>query len=725
MQAKNQPETSGVNLPHLSNLFALLELVNRTPLLNLSEIDTNAVAKAISEEVRAKQILVPFLFGKEIYEKLAEIEKNEISELGERQSIQLLENTPIGVVHLRNFLIGPLGLIVTDFQRSLNTSNRPFLQHNADRTLTRLHRVYLTTSPDAPVNRLRMRYVEILKKDTSEDAAWDDFFRKHLRVEDEDFDENSLQGIPELLGDTLSDRELSSLVRSLSESVDLVRRQAEECGAIRAGGTPDQDLLERNVLVQLALCASDTQIRDVLCRLTYDGTIKVPIGELRKPVLNGRTPFGQWGTSLELSHYGIRSVSLFQGMPFLRLRHLVELAWNRGGRSYQESLDWSLRLHPGDSTRSKIESILQNSPASDSVRLLLSTYPSSVSACEDYLHLNISGLDDDSEITKKVLWGLSLVKHEPPKRGYDLNRVLSATVGKLREVSTAGREGTSVRGILSDVGPGIESYGRTVLAYLTWALLADKYATPEGFTYYSERATEFTIQELFSGDRNAFNKMTPASIPDRLGNLLNRIEELRRSREKWGRSSSEYPRFAGSTGLQQFPLKYKPFVLNLADESTSELLREISRLREALNNPELLKLRRDVSHDNGAPPDVDDSIAALSGLREAISRAEGKGLFPIPAVRSTSSLDASGRERISYVDTSGLEHHEFRPSSYMLAGVPVNDECVIFLSCARLPDSSQSVIFGVGMDSEYRDYWSDFPNFPLPSGIRDASDSDE
>lgn len=709
---------AGFNAVALSNLYALLELVNKTPLLDLTEVSPKRIAEAIAQEVLEKEIRLPFTHGRELYDLLNGVQRKEVRYLENVQALEILDSAPIGVVHAGRFLIGPLGLVETPFRRSLYGDVSPHLQHSADRTTGRPHRVVLQTSELSEVNAKREEYRGVLRRISRDRSDWDGFFSGVLTNQLHDFDERSTKTMSHFIGEVFSDAELGSLLLEASEvpSLSLIRAVISERVA---GPVTEESLgtLDRGELTQALLTVSDHQLWEVIQNAVEKELVKVPSTEIRRPVLKGSYKAGQWGISLELGNLGLRTVSAWPEMPFLRLTRLSQECWDKCGKDYQQDIEWAIRGEASGRGFGRVLRFLDENPVPEVVRILFTMRTSALEVCKDHLRIRIYDSDTDDLIVAKIMWALGFHLEPNLQVVSDFNASTSQVITRLRNLPLEGISDQDLREATSGYPAAAERYVRGLLAYLTWVLLEDHYTTDRPFTYTSERAARFADETLYRDTSKRLEDMTLGQFSDRMKQLLNLLRKKSRNPRDYERPQEEYPAFATRTELQRFPLKYRPLFLNLARPSQERILQILEQFTDTFVNSGVVRVRRELVHDSGKELSREDTLAAIETFRNAIENLEPYGLSPAVAVRSRTVEDRWGRLEIEYVVDHDIDRVQRIPSPYGFLGQPLGAAEVMIIPAAYFGEEKEPLVFGYSTDSEYRTYWADFPVRPVSGEI--------
>lgn len=724
LQARHKEKYGNTSLANLSGIYSLLNLAHQTPLLDLEKTCPDQIAEAVALEVKDRNLLIPFIFGRDIYDKFNKIQEDETSYLNYEKSIRLLGESPIGIVHLRKYLIGPWGLIQTPFSRSINARRDPFLQHSSDRTTTTPHRVLLSTSSSADVNVYQSLFYESMTKNCAEASAWGKYFRQVSSTPLDDFDERSIRTIPYLLGDALSTSELQVLFRDLVELVPFVRQNCEKylkCCSSKDLGEQVQSL-DRAELYQLILTATDQELWDSVTRLIQCRKINIPAGEIRRPVLNGHHVSGQWGVSLELGSLGLRNRARLSSFAIQRFEYLVRKVWKRGDEEYHQDISWRLRRNLEIRTANDLVLFTRSQPIPDMIDQLFNSSKRAVEECKEYLRIGISEEDSDDTVVNKIMWalGFSVDSTSTISDRFWIERMNVSRALKNRIIS--GENGPTVRSLLADFFPTAEEYLKQVLCYLTWVFLSDHFTSHDALEYKESVAETFTSEALFSGILEDLRKLTLGKVPDRFKQLARQMEDALSDPEPHVRPDLERPRFVEKTSLQSFPFIYKPLVLCVTEDSARSVVNKIRDFARMLEDCRIADTRNDLSHGGRSLPPEEEIQTSVNRFAEAIEDLETWGLTPAPYRKTCTTTDNSGKTTIEYINKQGLTHREFRPSEMMLTGLPTKSRKLLVMPKLLYRGTLQNVLFQPGFDSKYAVYWDNYPIIPENSDFLPAGD---
>ncbi|QCV93946.1 hypothetical protein [Acidipropionibacterium acidipropionici] len=709
---------SGAPKPNDANLMNLLELFYNDLLLDLDKTDPWAVAQAISHQVIDRKILFPFIFGRNLYDALNTEHKKEIRRLSPEDSVRLLERTPIGVVQMRGFLFGPLGVSRTAHFRNIAPRRDLRLQHSADRSVSAPHRVYLESSSQARVNRFRALHREKLEKH-AERSDWSLFLQKVTKSRLDDFDESSVAMIPHLIGDALDDGELRSLVESLHCADQKVIESAIERDGLSISRDRDGALgsHDRSELMQIMLLYPDQDIRASLDDLVDRGKIEIPEGEVRRPVLHGKRYGGQWATYVEVSSLGTRVAAHFHGMPTLRLLELLSECSAQCGASYRAQVAWQLRIGNDDIEREVERFCRSNSPSAVIRSLIVS-----IESCHDIVRerLGESVLDpdcSDEHCVSRIMWQLGFTCSPPRTVQSEYSSKYSELQSDMGALFGMEQPTDSIRSAAMGFLVELENYLRSIVHYVSWLLLTDHFNDESGLRYTPDTSMRECARLIYSDDLNKCQKMTLGEVPSRLGAVLNKLKPILEGRTDVARNLDEIPRFATETKLQKFPYRSTVLFGDLSGDSQRRVFDQIKILRKVLVDTQISEIRNRLSHPTNIPPTVEEVTAATSQVDAAISEIEKSGLAPVPWDYIGARVDRWGRACDSFIGPRNAAFDEYSPSVIEISRGP---EGSLVIPCQGLVlDGTRDVVHVTyGFDSAYSKYWAGFPVRPMFDAAR-------
>lgn len=709
-----------------ANVLTLLGLVHIEPLIDIEKIDLTRLAKAISAEILSGALMFPFVFGRSLYDKAAELFTEERDYLSYEDTLRLIDGMPTGVFQAGRYLIGPYGLHERSFERRLSPTTSVPLQHCADSACSVVHRVQLTTSIEAGVNKDRPALTKILDQISNEPSEWNRFVSDITEELTNGYSIDGHRTIPYLLGDAFSQSELKRI--AIHAATFCARELFAAAKELGLSGKPEDyvEQMTQAELLQLLLMLEDTTLAGILDSAVQESVIVIPADEIRRPRVNARVRSGAWGLRPQISRLGTRSVSSQNHLPLLRLSALARSLFDVDSAEEMEELTWVLRGTPGRTARERLEEFLRTSePAQVIETLVLARRINATKVCEE---LGVPLEQDNDSIRDGILWKLGFpLPHSSDLRDkyWRLHQSLESLAKTASVDLTSTAEG--LRSASSDYFVCLEAFLFDSLNFATWALLADHYSDGDPFVFFESKARDFTIRQLNSLSKDDSLRLTDeptlSSIVDGYTRLSKLLQSLRTNPDPHLRDVEKYPKYATKTPLQHFPFKHVHPFLDLQAESQVKLIEAFSKLASELNDSGIMTARNGLLHAKLRIPTISEVEEALRKSREALDRLESigcvRGTFSITSVQvnawggATTTLVSRGRS-ISFST----------PSAYEWNKLPSLTRPVYLMQGAVFAPPNEMLRFSEGFESDYYDYWSNYPRRPEP-GNREVSDQSQ
>jgi hypothetical protein len=725
--------------PREAQVLTLLAMMHIEPLVDVSATVHGNLAAVISDEIESGLLSYPFIFGKELYLRCADLFSEEREYLTHDETVSLLENSDKGVFHAGPYLVGPYGAKRTDFRRSVAPRTFIPLQHCADHACAAVHGVQLATSMAPEVNRKRTALDKILNSLSVDASDWNGYFRDLLDDRKQPIQAESLATVVHLIGDALGDDELRSFLAYALDSTDgRLRSQALSWGLPRKI-ISHVDEMSRAQVMHLLLTETNVSLTSLLDACIRDGKITVPEGEIRHAKVNARVSSGMWHQSAQMSHLGVRFVSNDPQLPLLRLTALARSLFDIDSATDMEDLAWTLRESPGQTAQERLESFLRSAPPEDVVRTLFFARRSTVEKVRDELRV----ADDlsDEEMIKVILWRLGLPLSAPrdTRIHYWQEHDELETLVRTASVGASVAE-SEIRARSSNYFVALEEHLFDSLIYSTWALTNDHFIDAQPYVYAKSRAEEvaFSILSGYSdgdGDGDGDGDVgetdyvlqresTLSSLVAGYSRLAKVLEGYRSQEASFRRSEDEKPLYVGRTKLQVFPFNHTVPFLDLTPESQVKLVEVFAQVGADLNDSGIMTARNGLLHAKQKVPSLSELTMALQKARAALSQLESIG-----GARSTFELGQSTMDRWGNSTTTFLgDRREIiftSPSPYEWLRLPsLGRDQYIFVG-AVFAAPGEVLRFVRGFESEYDEYWRLFPIRPQRGRRTVAGETEE
>jgi hypothetical protein len=714
-------------------LLCLLELFHMDLLVDVEQTDREAIVAAISAQIGDAAILFPFIHGRMLYDKYAnQFLDREPSFLTLAETKQLLRGTPQGVFQTLDLVTGPYGILRSQSERFVMPTKEVHLKHCSDLTCARVHIVSLSTGSEARINKDRKTIDDIFDREGEHGSEWAPLFQEISAERLPLYRDTAFDPIIFLIGDALVDDELRMLLQRLCESRGDHTAETVSGLGLHGSLTVITKQLQRAQLMQLILTAKDNDIVSSIDTLTQRGHINVPSGEVRRPVVNRETAFGRYGLKAELGEYGVRIQSALSTVAPLRARRLVNQMYDINDIRDQQELEWQLRKEPGESLAAKLEHYLQTQPPIEALRKLVLVHRSNVIIATEHLNL-IDGTDDeDSTLLSTIAWKLGfsvVVQNEKHARFWNLHeRMLQQT-----RQSPLGRseiELEEIRGVAANYFTELETVLDDSLAFVTWALTNDHYASGKPFIYRPaidrlksfERLTSLGKKQrpitLTFGDRNT---LFPLMRGFEMLALL--LKNYAGDHEDLLRPKNQFPTWTTVQDLQQFPFLHTVPFLDLLVDCGASIIQFLTDISGALVSSGISDARNEWLHGRRTAADLDRLRLGLEKVGEAVHLIEESGFSRQRYSWVRNESDGQGRQTAVLANGSGRELALFRPSPFEWLRLPGLSSSWYVLHSARFAEPSEVLRFGIELDSAYAKMWSDYPKRPKAHRLGDATSS--
>ncbi len=698
-----------------ATLMCALSIGHDELFIDVDKTDPGELANAISKEVLDGRIQLPFVFGRELYDRYAELFEDEKDTLTLDETLRLLDALPTGVFQFGHYTTGPYGVRRASTSRSLQSTRRVNGYH-CSRTICRaLHPIHLDTSRNAAINRDREKLEDVLRSMAGEAAEWWAFAAEVSGAASAYYGDQRTGTLIPLVGDALALEELRALVaRLLDSDKGRLRKDVGDFLEVRDAGAAVAEL-GRAELLQLTLFARESHLRIAVDKLVRDGVIEVPPGEVRRSVVAFGVRSGAFGLAPELGQHGIRFSSDEPGFPLLRERRLLDALYVREADTDVEELEWQLRGLDIPDLDERLEYFFQRKDPREALeRMVLARKTNMVAACEEVGLEESDGLTD-KELIDTILWklGFPVASDEDPHRDFwaQHERLWSLTQsseigGSERFIEAANPYFTSLEGLLVDA-----------LAFSAWALLTDHLAANAPFSYDDEedRSAGLALMNTVAPSPAGSSDYGAERVD--LGNLISgfsalarRLGECAKTPAQYQRAPSEVPDYDGKTQLKSFGLGSTVMFLNLTPPSRERIVEGLREITGAMTSADVSSVRNEYLHYRRTVRDISRLEAALEAIRQAVTRIEALGLCRLLFRPVRMTRDEWGRSVFYYSAPRSLEHAFTRPTRFDWMGLPGMSESFYLVRAAAVGEPTEALRFTRRFRSPFLEMWSGYPN---------------
>lgn len=685
--------------------------------IDIRKTDVGAIAASVSKQLLSGRIRFPFTFGRDAYDAYADQHDEGLPTLTFEETQRFLDALPQGVHQYGKYVTGPFGLRASADNREIRSGRSVEAFHCADMMCERIHRTLLTTSANAPINKLRERFHEELDGDPHAAIDW---FQEVDDMRDLGavmFSDVEVGVTATLVGDALSIDELRELIALLFDSTAGVTR-AKVADFLEVGSARETVRgLDRASLMQILLLSEEGSVQRGLDRLVNEGAIAVPRGEVRRPVVNQVRRSGAFGLLPELGHHGVRFASVDQGFAILRMRNELQKLHD-GDLEGRDELNWQLRDVPGEGTAEKLDRFFRNSDPAEAIQRLVLSRHTLVARLAQSVGIE-HGLDEsDESIVERILWKLGFSRYESDDPRAEFWRLHHRLI-ELAKVSRtpASRDTEEYLGVASKYFRELERFLGEALAFAAWSLLHDHTASARPYEYGLESDQREGLELLQAaadsqntGDQNfdfLNGRLELYALVRGFGLLGKYLQGLNADEHR--RPASEIPAYARGSQLKRFPFRHRIPFLDLTPEAREVIPAEFINLSRQLQRDRVSDFRNSHQHYQKTAAGIKQIEDALSGLEQALRSVEALGFALVEFKVEDETHDRWGRSEFYFAAPRGQRHVISRPSSFDWLGMPSLSSAQYVLTSAIFDAPNEVLRVRHRVDSTFADLWAGFP----------------
>ncbi|QWS33685.1 hypothetical protein [Curtobacterium aetherium] len=686
--------------PNDARLMCFLTFTHTDVLVDIERTDIDAIERSIGSQILAGRIRYPFIFGRELYDRAADLFPTERGRLNIDETDDLLEGTSIGVMQSGDYVTGPYGLLRSSASRDVPVFRTVPLYHCADADCDAVHRTELATDFEAPVNRNREKLRKILEDESREASSWGSFLAEVSGFNRKYFDEGSTDTIAFLIGDALSDSELARLAEALlKDGSSQMQAMIDASGrTITRGRGKFSAGLGRAEWLQLILLCGDEAIVGAVDALVHAERISVPEGEVRRPMVNGSAHSGAFRLQAHLSRFGVGVRPLSLSVASARLRRLLDELYAVGTSADATELDWQLRGVDAPEREGRLEEFFRNAHPRDVLTRLVLSRRSDLLTAGHKLGMRIRSIGEqsDDELLDTLMWKLGFDVNPSEARHARFWRLHESLKRLTDEASISTMSDTeSIRSVASNYFVALEELLLDSLVFVIWAFNTDHHVSNRRYTYdpdaerskaiailnaMSEEATsgaEYVIR--FEDDKNELYSLCRG-----FGILAGGLDKLVSRAGDFERDQEGMPEYAEHTVLQTFPfLHTRPF-LDVNESARATILRSLREVSRLLDAGKVSDVRNSYLHFRRSNAELDSMIEALEATSGAVRLLEQNGFYRSVYRRVAMQLDEWGRSAITLRDESGRNAVFARPSKMDWGGLPPLDAPQYVVTSAQI-----------------------------------------
>jgi hypothetical protein len=683
-------------------------------LIDLKKTKTSPILELLNSDILGGNVKFPWVYERTLYDKFFDIFNENYYELSHENTLKLLENTYKGVFQIRNFLIGPFGVLSSTCNRFLPATREAKLWHCTEPSCQELHTSKLLDGKNNINEILKFVYSKS-KDELGLRSQWASFF---LRISGLNFySERNTQSFPWLLINGFSEVELKKLLEKLiNENSRMIWDHFPNNRRFRGifQNSPENIIknIDRAQCFQLLLLFTDEIIIETAEQLIEKNVIKIPSTEIRKSIF-GYKPYSWVDMTWECSRLGFRPVSN-ENTSGIVLKRLIKSL-------YEDDLDelkWILRHQTGRNVFEKLERYINTETPKKVIEKFVFT--SSYKLDKTFNILKYGKFDiplsesGEKMLIDKLLWKLGFKVDIYPSYQLTFWKRLDKflKVSKIRE-NYSEKDKELIRSEAVNFFVSLEEILDYSLSFITWALLSDHYRSTN-FKCNFDDARKFMANQLNQAvsedeveyDPAGRNTLYPLIRGFRI--LSDICQNIFEENGKFKRKKSYLPRYHNKTDLFKFPFLHLILWLDLEEQDQKFILDLLNNISHVLEKSKIADIRNRIEHKRLKFPTPDEIINGINAISEIVNKMEDSGILPSIYFFSGSQTDIYGRDYFRFKNYAGKEIEINLNSEFALCNLPNHDPLII-VPCMNLGTSIEFFRFKFEETSEFVNMWRNYP----------------
>ncbi|WP_130291562.1 hypothetical protein [Pseudonocardia sediminis] len=718
----NQIKGDGVDLREAQLAVFIEVALGDILLVDVEAIDLVPIHDAVSSEIKRTKIRHPWIYGRSLYDAVADSGLNEDPFPTPDETENLLKDAPHGVFQHGPYVTGPLGLLESTAWRYIPARTAAPALHCEEPDCHSVHSVHLSsfrTGVAKAQDAIRDRNEKTRRSGNRLVEAVD---RVEVRKQ-APYRWNNMDTVPFFLADCFSLEERRMLlVRLLDETSNRMRSAcvtAVPDDEVRSAKEWVENRSEAEIM-QLTLLASDEELHTALNQLVWSSDIEIPDGETRAAMImaHGTGPFRM---RVEASNLGVRFHPPAVFLQ-LRLRDLIGGVFPPENDEHDARLSWLLRGHDGETGRERLTSALASESPVRIVEKLLISDERAYRASLEHLGLPSGRFDEKSDefLAKLIAWHVGFSIDEQSIELTSARSMLHELRTLVQALPIDGldrHQMNDVRGVAGKLFPAVEAALKRVVRFVAWTALRDHYALGRTLEFTDSAAEAFFddwIQPYSSNlEKSRTSEMALADLVSCFGILSKHLRDLMRRGVEFERSSSDMPRAVRDWGSPfSFPFRHTLPFLDFDSASQLNITDALTKVASGFHTEKVLNVRNALLHDSEAFPGNEEIQKALNEIDARLGVLAASGLYPAIFRFVNSDVDDVGRERTKLRSPDGVEISLQRPSQLDLSLFPTRSGDQIMVRSARLRDAPEPMRFAHVHDSAFQGRWANFPRRP-------------
>ena len=683
--------------------------------IELTEENLETVKNITSELLKDKHIILPWVYGRELYDYYYENFETQEKSLDYNDSLNLTQSNHYGVYQIDHIIISSLGIIDSKEYRSIYPKLSMNLYHCSDPSCPQFHNVSFSSHD----SEIFFEICDSLDLVTSEEDTIS--IDEYIQPPDDlnYYDEYNTESLPNLLFDSFSLNELKLILLHLLTTFQL--RNFIPDFLNKGSNDAIVEALNKSEILALILIEKNNVIIECIEELLVNH--ELIINNIDSRVSNEPGYFGTHNSFLEFNNLGFRTKSYDLTSPIKKLKNLIKNIYIE--TSYKDQLEWRLRnISGGISIEDKLNIYLENSSPQEIVQNLIFSGPVQLKNTFQILPGYFTfpnDIDEESYICNKIIWKLGFNIIPYSKNLKDIWRYIDLfkdDVFASKIYNENDKE--KIRSSAVNLFVSLEQKLQESLCFITWVLLSDHYLdTNFVYTYSKAKLVMFDTLNNYQYsegehliiDRNGKNTLFPIIT----GFLcLSKIcKVINDKKGDYERLQNEFPGFHGKNTLSEFPFPYKPLLLNLQQKDLDQVLQNLGRITSEFNKGNVLSVRNRLQHSREDYPTQDEISQTINSIVDVLTLIEESNFYPTTYRKIKTDIDQYNRTMFTLENYKGKKYKFYDYSEVGGSKISLPSTHNIIFENIFYPNTRYPLLFIYSEDSYYQNYWSNYPRKKL------------
>ena len=699
---------------HLLKFALFIEFYHEDLIIDIQKTNINEIENLLNKQIHDNSLMYPWAYGRILYDEYYEKFHEQDEILKNEDVLKLLDNTPKGVFQVGKYIVGSLGLTISNIIRFIPPKRTIKLWHCSDPSCQRFHELHLS-SGESIIPHLIMEIDLLLRLEPN--SEWSRFYFDLIEQEDFFYDVSRMTQTPHLIINSFGDNEVKSLLKEIIDTEKNFRTYLPN--EKRFKGSSDDIIkdISKDVCFQLLLLESDEINIQSLEKLIDEQIIFIPPTEIRRPTT--KISSGFYNIHHECNQLGVRAVSTTSNIGIRQLNNLLNKIYS--DHNLQQQLEWKLRHFEKETLKEKLETYTLIEEPKKIIRETILSGPTQISQTFKYLfgHFKMpSTIEEEEKLVDKILWKLGFDINIYPnnlQKFWERLQFFKDTTRSCSSFNDTDKE--KIRSSAVNFWISLEEILEQTLSFITWVLLSDHYKKTQ-FKYNFEEARDFMCDKLHgykvgSSDPLLFdNKGKNTLFPLTEGfTALNEICEalLEEGIDKYKRSQDEMPSFLNKAELVSFPFESKVYLFDIKPSNFKSLQNLLEELPKSFSQNNVLSVRNRTQHKREDFPSQEEILNACNCIENIINKIEINGIFPNVYLFKSTTIDKFNRVKYDYEDYKGRNITLQPTFAFSGSNLPASRNPQIIIPILNIGNSQELLRFKFEESSSYLKYWKNYP----------------